>query len=72
MLVSIKNVIYIIKQEGLYQSKVNSSLVSTYNCKMCYCLFLCSGDKGMSSFVDILQITDVPRRVIFLLFLQSF
>ena len=61
-----------IKQEGLYQSKVNSSLVSTYNCKMGYCLFLCSGDKGMSSLADILQITDVARRVIFLLFLESF
>ena len=30
---------YIIKQEGLYQSKVNSSLVSTYNCKMGYWSF---------------------------------
>ena len=29
--------IYIIKQEGLYQNKVNSSLVSTFNCKMGYC-----------------------------------
>ena len=28
--------IYIIKQEGLYQNKVNSSLVSTCNCKMDY------------------------------------
>ena len=45
---------YIIEQEGLYQSKVNSSLVSTYNCEMGYCLFLCSGDKGMFSFADIL------------------
>ena len=26
--------IYIIKQAGLYQNKVNSSLVSTCNCKM--------------------------------------
>ena len=26
--------IYIIKQEGLSQNKVNSSLVSTCNCKM--------------------------------------
>ena len=25
---------YIIKQEGLYQNKVNSSLISTCNCKM--------------------------------------
>ena len=73
MLVSIKkNVIYIIKQEGMYQSKVNSSRLSTYNCKMGYCLFLCSGNKGMSSFADILQITDVAHRVIFSLFLQSF
>ena len=28
--------IYITKQEGLYQNKVNSSLVSTCNCKMDY------------------------------------
>ena len=28
--------IYIIKQEGLYQNKVNSSLVFTCNCKMGY------------------------------------
>ena len=28
--------IYVIKQEGLYQNKVNSSLVSTFNCKMGY------------------------------------
>ena len=28
--------IYIIKQEGLYQYKVSSSLVSTCNCKMGY------------------------------------
>ena len=31
--------IYIQKQEGLYQNKVNSSLVSTCNCKMDYELF---------------------------------
>ena len=31
-----KDMIYIIKQEGLYQKKVNSSLVSTGNCKMDY------------------------------------
>ena len=31
-----KNMIYIIKQEGLYQNNVNSSLVSTCNCKMAY------------------------------------
>ena len=32
--------IYIIKQEGLYQNKVNSSLVFTGNCKMSYyCAF---------------------------------
>ena len=29
--------IYITKQEGLYQNKVNSSLVFTGNCKMDYC-----------------------------------
>ena len=29
--------IYITKQEGLYQNKVNFSLVSTCNCKMDYC-----------------------------------
>ena len=29
--------IYIIKQEGLYQNKVNSSLVFTGNSKMGYC-----------------------------------
>ena len=28
--------IYITKQEGLYLNKVNSSLVSTCNCKMDY------------------------------------
>ena len=28
--------IYIIKEEGLYQHKVNSSLVFTSNCKMGY------------------------------------
>ena len=28
--------IYITKQEGLYQNEVNSSLVSTCNCKMDY------------------------------------
>ena len=27
---------YIKKQEGLYQNKVNSSLISTCNCKMGY------------------------------------
>ena len=26
-----------IKQEGLYQNKVNSSLGSIHNCKMAYC-----------------------------------
>ena len=31
--------IYITKQEGLYQNKVNSSLVSTCNCKMDYWLY---------------------------------
>ena len=31
--------IYIIKQEGLYQNKVNSSLVITCNCKMGYFRF---------------------------------
>ena len=31
--------IYITKQEGLYQNKVNSSLVSTCNCKMDYSIF---------------------------------
>ena len=29
--------IYIIKQAGLYQNKVNSSLISNCNCKMGYC-----------------------------------
>ena len=28
--------IYIIKQAGLYQNKVNSSLISNCNCKMGY------------------------------------
>ena len=28
---------YITKQEGLYQNKVNFSLVSTCNCNMSYC-----------------------------------
>ena len=30
------NLIYIIKQEGLYQNKVNSSLSSIHNCKMAH------------------------------------
>ena len=30
------NLIYIIKQEGLYQSKVTLSLASIHNCKMAY------------------------------------
>ena len=30
------NLIYIIKQDGLYQNKVNFSLISTCNCKMLY------------------------------------
>ena len=30
------NLIYIIKQEGLYQNKVTLSLVSIHNCKMAY------------------------------------
>ena len=34
-----KNMIYIIKQEGLYQNNVNFSLVSTYNCNMAYSTF---------------------------------
>ena len=29
-----KDMIYVIKQEGLYQNKVNSSLVFSRNCKM--------------------------------------
>ena len=33
-----KNMIYITKKEGLYQNEVNSSLVSTCNCKMDYSL----------------------------------
>ena len=66
--------INIIKQEGLYKKKVNSSLVSNCNCKMVYCPFPCSGDKEMFSSTGILQITDVAVTgwVIFLLFLQSF
>ena len=31
------NLIYIIKQEGLYQNKVTLSLASIHNCKMAYC-----------------------------------
>ena len=31
------NLIYIIKQEGLYQDKVTVSLASIHNCKMDYC-----------------------------------
>ena len=31
---------YIIKQEGLYQNKVNPNLVFTCNCKMGYYLYL--------------------------------
>ena len=30
------NLIYIIKQEGLYQNKVSSSLAFTHNCKMAF------------------------------------
>ena len=30
------NLIYIIKQEGLYQNKLTLSLASIYNCKMAY------------------------------------
>ena len=30
------NLIYIIKQEGLYQNKVTFSLASIHNCKMAY------------------------------------
>ena len=30
------NLIYIIKQEGLYQNKVTLSLASVHNCKMAY------------------------------------
>ena len=30
------NLIYIIKQEGLYQNKVNFRLASIHNCKMAY------------------------------------
>ena len=33
------NLIYIIKQEGLYQNKVTLSLASIHNCKMAYSLF---------------------------------
>ena len=32
--------IYIIKQAGLYQNKVNSSLISNCNCKMGYLSFV--------------------------------
>ena len=42
ILVSIrKNLIYIIKQEGLYQNKVTLSLASIHNCKMVYCRHNC-------------------------------
>ena len=34
------DLIYIIKQEGLYQSKVTLSLASTHNCKMAYLILL--------------------------------
>ena len=40
--------IYITKQEGLYQNKVNSSLVSTCNCKMDYCRKRNNWEKIMS------------------------
>ena len=29
-----ENMSYIVEQEGFYQNKVNSSLISTCNCKM--------------------------------------
>ena len=49
-----KNVFLHNRTGRVVQSKVNSSLVSTYNCEMGFCLCLCSGDKGMFSFADIL------------------
>ena len=35
--IRISNLIYIIKQEGLYQNKVTLTLASIHNCKMAYC-----------------------------------
>ena len=32
------NLIFIIKQEGLYQNKVTLSLATVHNCKMAYCI----------------------------------
>ena len=37
--------IYIIKQEGLYQNKFNSSLASIHNCKMAYYVMVVSKTK---------------------------
>ena len=39
------NLIYIIKQEGLYQNKLTLSLASIHNCKMAYlvwCVNVCA------------------------------
>ena len=32
------DLIFIIKQEGLYQNKVTLSLATVHNCKMAYCI----------------------------------
>ena len=39
--------IYIMKQEGLYQNKVNSSLVFTCSCKMGYWCWLVENIWGL-------------------------
>ena len=42
--------IYIIKEEGLYQNKDNSSLVSNCNCKIGYLNLLCQEPKWSAWF----------------------
>ena len=44
--------INVITQEGLYQNKVNSSLVSTYNCKMDYCPESAKSKRGKRQIVS--------------------
>ena len=41
--------INVITQEGLYQNKANSSLVSTYNCKMDYCPKSAKSKRGQAT-----------------------
>ena len=52
----------IIKEEGLYESKFNSSLVSTCNCKMGYCNIITVYDGNLnSSFLLIIHNSFQPK-----------